>query len=307
MNHPLVGLESPDFVVVLERGKIVEFARATLAHDPCYLDDPRPVVPPTFLFVMTTAWGCTLERPGGSALAAAGLAGAHTLHGSYEVRFHGRLPHAGDRLTGRTRIVDVALKHGRRGGAMTFWRVTTTYRDGTGSIVAEETTVSIDAKDRRSGVAEAEAPPRNPVDPSVESSAMVIDRARFSDPRDVAPGAQVFSITLPPLRLTDIVRYQGAALDFEPMHHDDEVARRQGFPRAISVGMLHAGVLGGLCGRSLGPDRIQHFSARFLGLNWPGDALTYMGHRAGDGDDRVLHASCVRPDGETTVEVTCGR
>ncbi|WP_419469377.1 MaoC/PaaZ C-terminal domain-containing protein [Candidatus Frankia alpina] len=46
-----------------------------------------------------------------------------------------------------------------------------------------------------------------------------------------------------PLTMTDIVRYQGASGDLNPMHHDDELARGAGYPQAFGVGMLGAGYL----------------------------------------------------------------
>ena len=45
------------------------------------------------------------------------------------------------------------------------------------------------------------------------------------------------------MTMTDIVRYQGASGDMNPMHHDDELARSAGYPEAFSVGMLSAGYL----------------------------------------------------------------
>jgi acyl dehydratase len=41
--------------------------------------------------------------------------------------------------------------------------------------------------------------------------------------------------------MTDVVRYQGASGDMNPMHHDDELARGAGYPEAFGVGMLGAG------------------------------------------------------------------
>ena len=54
--------DSETFEIDVERGKVREFARATLSRNPAYLDGRRPVSPATFL--MTTAfWGRTPRRP----------------------------------------------------------------------------------------------------------------------------------------------------------------------------------------------------------------------------------------------------
>ena len=47
--------------------------------------------------------------------------------------------------------------------------------------------------------------------------------------------------------MTDIVRYQGASGDMNPIHHDDEFARSAGYREAFSVGMLSAGYLATAC------------------------------------------------------------
>ena len=49
VDESAVGRVGQPFDMVVERGKIREFARATLSASPEYLDDPVPVSPPTFL------------------------------------------------------------------------------------------------------------------------------------------------------------------------------------------------------------------------------------------------------------------
>jgi acyl dehydratase len=46
-----------------------------------------------------------------------------------------------------------------------------------------------------------------------------------------------------PLTITDFVRYQGAANDRNPIHHDADFARRAAYPGPFAVGMLAASVL----------------------------------------------------------------
>ncbi len=127
----LVGIESEPFELVVERGKVREFARATKAEDPSYLDDAAPVMPPTFL-MSAAHWSShelsLLERiPGDS---------RRRLHGEQEFAFPGTPPRAGARLRGRTRLDAAFEREGRRGGLLRFYVLGTEYRDGDGELVA---------------------------------------------------------------------------------------------------------------------------------------------------------------------------
>ncbi|GAY11890.1 MaoC domain protein dehydratase [Pseudonocardia sp. N23] len=76
---------------------------------------------------------------------------------------------------------------------------------------------------------------------------------------------------------TDIVRYQGASGDFNPIHHDDEFARAGGMEGAFSVGMLQAGYLGTYCTDLYGPESVRRIKVRFSEQVWPGDVLVCSG------------------------------
>jgi acyl dehydratase len=78
-----------------------------------------------------------------------------------------------------------------------------------------------------------------------------------------------------PLTRTDIVRYQGASGDMNPIHHDEFFARDKGFPTVFSAGMLQAGVLGTYLTDWLGAANLRRFAVRFHEQAWPGDVLTY--------------------------------
>ena len=77
--------------------------------------------------------------------------------------------------------------------------------------------------------------------------------------------------------MNDIVRYQGASGDMNPMHHDDEMARGAGYREAFGVGMLGAGYLAALCTDEFGPNAVRRFRTRFRQLTWRGDRLTARG------------------------------
>ncbi len=101
-----------------------------------------------------------------------------------------------------------------------------------------------------------------------------------------------------PLTRTDLVRYQGASGDLQPVHHDEPFAHAAGYAAPLSLGMLHAGLLAGWAAQWLGAGNVRRFRVRFSEQAFVGDTLTC------DGIVGELH------DGEqpiVDVELTCTR
>jgi hypothetical protein len=129
------GAEGVPFEIVIERGKIREFARATMSESPAYLKDPQPVCPPTFL---TTMFFWEEHTPGSNPWHLVKLDPKRGMHAEQEYVFFGPPPRAGTRLIAKSRIEDVFHKEGRRGGRLTFAVMVTEFRDeATGQLVAE--------------------------------------------------------------------------------------------------------------------------------------------------------------------------
>ena len=87
-----------------------------------------------------------------------------------------------------------------------------------------------------------------------------------------------------PISRTDIVQYQGASGDFNPIHHDDGFAQSAGYPGAFSVGMLQAGILASYATDWLGPRNVRKFGVQFREQVWPGDQLVCSGTVVGRND-----------------------
>lgn len=87
-----------------------------------------------------------------------------------------------------------------------------------------------------------------------------------------------------PLTRTDIVRYAGAGGDLNPIHHDEPLAQKAGFPTVFGMGMLHAGMLGVRLARWVGPTNVKTYKVRFVGQVWPGDVLAFSGRVASVAD-----------------------
>ncbi len=138
MDSSIEGRTGEPFTMVVELGKIREFARATKSRNPEYLESENPVSPVTFL--QTAAfWQSRANSPYGGAPANF----ERLLHGEQEFVFHGEPPRAGSVLTGQSRIERVYQKEGRRGGLMTFTEAVTEFRDEAGRLVAESKTTGI--------------------------------------------------------------------------------------------------------------------------------------------------------------------
>ena len=127
--------------VVVERGKIAEFADAMGSDNPAYRG-PDAMIPPTFL---TTAarWA-----PPGSRVSV-GFDRKRLLHGEQEYVFHTAPPRSGDILTAHERIVERFSKPGKRGGTMRFATVLTEYRTSDGTLVAEAKATFIETAPQR--------------------------------------------------------------------------------------------------------------------------------------------------------------
>ena len=129
-------------IMPIERGKIREYAVATAAARPAYLDDPKAPVPPTFLatVVFWTPIGQTLRSP--EALRACAEAGVPADLGSLlsleqEYVYHGPPPHAGETLQTAERLTDVTVKRTRDGRAMVVIRFTVSFTGERGDLRAE--------------------------------------------------------------------------------------------------------------------------------------------------------------------------
>ena len=75
----------------------------------------------------------------------------------------------------------------------------------------------------------------------------------------------------------DLVRYAGAAGDFNPLHYDDAFARSAGLPGVMAHGMFSAGLLGSFLVAWVEDRRVRRFRLRFKSPVWPGDMLQATG------------------------------
>jgi hypothetical protein len=127
----LIGRTGAPFRMVIEEGKVREFAAATGSSHPEHLTGPTPISPVTFL-ASARLWQDERNLPWNDV----DRDQARVLHGGQEFVFHGPPPRAGTELVGQMRIEDVFEKTGRRGGTMVFTKLVTEFRTTNGELVA---------------------------------------------------------------------------------------------------------------------------------------------------------------------------
>jgi acyl dehydratase len=101
--------------------------------------------------------------------------------------------------------------------------------------------------------------------------------------------------------------YAGAAGDFNPMHHDEVVAKQSGLPSVFGHGMFTMGLLGKALTDYVGVGNLRLYRVRFTKQTWPDETLTtkvtvakkYDEH----GEHRVdLDVSVVNESGEAKIQ-----
>lgn len=275
----------------VELGKVREYALATGAGRPEYLATDTPPVPPTFLSTVVYWERLTDVFATPEAVAALTESGIEAdvrrlLSLEQEYLYTGPLPRAGDVLDTRLRFDGITAKQGRRGGGMLLVRFAVEFHGPHG--------VRAECRYTSAYLTGAAPAPGGP-----------------GAPRPLPP-SELPERWFGPLTITDVVRYQGASGDLNPMHHDDELARAAGYPAAFGVGMLGAGYLAAHLTDLYGVESVRRFRTRFRELIWRGDRLraggAVLGGSAVDGDERVelalqLHTGTGALAVEGTAEV----
>ena len=101
-----------------------------------------------------------------------------------------------------------------------------------------------------------------------------------------------------------IVKYAGASGDFNPLHHDDGIAKNlAGYPSVFAHGMLSMGLTGRMLTDWLGPTALRKYGVRFTRQVWPGDTLTAKGEVTDVKDGlATIKVVTVNQNGEAVVE-----
>ncbi|MDF1564947.1 MAG: MaoC/PaaZ C-terminal domain-containing protein, partial [Deltaproteobacteria bacterium] len=94
-------------------------------------------------------------------------------------------------------------------------------------------------------------------------------------------GDTLETLTSRPIDRVQIVRYAAASGDFDPMHIDEIAAREAGMPSVHAHSMMAMGYAGRMVTRWQGAgSHLEHLSARFIKIVWPGDQIVCHGRVA---------------------------
>jgi acyl dehydratase len=123
---------------------------------------------------------------------------------------------------------------------------------------------------------------------------------------ELAVGACAPERVVGPIDRTDIVRYEGASVFFNPIHHDELFATGAGFPTPISVGMLQAGLWSMWAVDWLGARNVRRVRFSFKEQVFPGDVLVCTGsvvRRYVSNDEQLvdIEGNCARRGGGIAV------
>ncbi|GAA4714906.1 MaoC/PaaZ C-terminal domain-containing protein [Brevibacillus fulvus] len=87
-------------------------------------------------------------------------------------------------------------------------------------------------------------------------------------------GMELEPLVQPAIEKVQLVKYAGASGDFNPIHTDDETAKKVGLPSVIAHGMLSMGFLAKHAGQIVGTyGFVSRLKVRFSGMVFPGDVL----------------------------------
>lgn len=119
----------------------------------------------------------------------------------------------------------------------------------------------------------------------------------------VTPGMELEEISYGPLTRDDIKKYAVASGDDNPIHQDEDYAKRSGAPTVFAMGMLPAGYLAHAVSDWFGgPQHLRRYKVRFTTRVWPGDQIVCRGtvNEVEDGTIKVsleAHRRGSGPDG----------
>lgn len=235
-----------EFTFPVEAGHVLAFTRALgIEHD--------GTVPPTFAVVADHFDPQFVRRPPLGRGWRDGLPASH-LHVEQSFTYTRPL-RIGETLIARRGQGRVWTRQGRTAGHLRFVEERTELFDDEGASVvvvswvdvhAEQSHVDLTTRQATTAPAPAPAPPPG-------SSGVVVAEE---------------------ITRTQIVMYVGASGDFHPLHHDDHIAQRNGYPSVFVPGMLTMGLTGKVITAAIDGEQLRGFSGRFRAQVWPGSTLT---------------------------------
>lgn len=94
----------------------------------------------------------------------------------------------------------------------------------------------------------------------------------------ISSGMELGEVVYGPVERDDFKAYADASGDDNPIHQDEDYARKTGAPTVFAMGMLPAGYLAHAVSDWFGgPQHLRRFKVRFTTRVWPGDEIVCTG------------------------------
>lgn len=94
---------------------------------------------------------------------------------------------------------------------------------------------------------------------------------------DITVGAEIPTLTLPPVTRTTLALYAGASGDHNPIHIDIDFAKKAGMPDVFAHGMLSMAYLGRMLTNWKPQSQLRKFSNRFAAITHLKDVISCSG------------------------------
>ena len=124
----------------------------------------------------------------------------------------------------------------------------------------------------------------------------------------IAAGTEVEFREFPAITREQLKLYAKASGDFNPIHQDDEVAKKMGLPGVIAHGMLTAGLMAERAVAfareevALSGAELIRFSTRFKAMTFPGDVVSIGGRvKSFDAGSMTVELTARKSTGEVTT------
>ena len=104
--------------------------------------------------------------------------------------------------------------------------------------------------------------------------------------QDIQVGQELPGFVHEKVTRTDLVKYAGASGDYNPMHHDEGIAKMAGMPSVFAHGMFSMGLLSNVVVNWAGAGSVKAFDVQFRAITWPEDRVTCTGKVTGKREDK---------------------
>lgn len=121
-------------------------------------------------------------------------------------------------------------------------------------------------------------------------------------------GASISELVVGPITTERLVRWAAGAGDFNPIHYDQELARKLGLPNVIVPGPFKSALVCRMLLNWAGKKgRLKKLKSRYMGMDVPGDTLTCRGRvtdKYVDKEEKCVECEYTVENqrGETTVK-----